>query len=288
MHPSRPQQLYNRQQIQQFDNVKYLTSYNYEPEITIKLKDDNSVFIIAYKDFTDITIGNDETIKLEKIEDVFNYIDFDSIVEIEGDIDFEFPVKVQSIVHNGDLWIDPVSPKQAINKYKKTNNLFRNISLFCMLITFPYFIITILNRESFDKSVIIACSGAGISVVLLMIILTIFDIKRNKLLKKYYGTVSEEDKSIAIELLDKIKVVDNNEYDFFDLFHYDIDDLMVKQSLELLIKGKKVYIGVYDPIKIIEQEIKNNNDNKYNDIEFNNYIFELVKLLERNLCDIQR
>ena len=196
-------------------------------------------------------------------------------------------MKVQSIVHNGDLWIDPVSPKQAINKYKKTNNLFRDISLFCILITFPYFIITILNRESFDKSVIIACSGAGISVVLLMIILTIFDIKRNKLLKKYYGTVSEEDKSIAIELLDKIKVVDNNDYDFFDLFHYDTDDLMIEQSLKLLINGKKVYIGVYDSIKIIEQEIINNNaDNKYNDIEFNNYIFELVKLLERNLCDI--
>ena len=81
--------------------------------------------------------------------------------------------------------------------------------------------------------------------------------------------------------------MDNNKYDFFDLFHYDTDDLMVKQALKLLIKGKKVYIGAYDLIKIIEQEIKNNNDdNKYNDIEFNNYIFELVKLLERNLCDI--
>ena len=55
----------------------------------------------------------------------------------------------------------------------------------------------------------------------------------------------------------------------------------------LLIKGKKVYIGIYDPIKIIEQELINNNtDNKYNDIEFNEYILELVKLLERNLCDI--
>ena len=62
---------------------------------------------------------------------------------------------------------------------------------------------------------------------------------------------------------------------------------MIEQSLKLLINGKKVYIGVYDSIKIIEQEIINNNaDNKYNDIEFNNYIFELVKLLERNLCDI--
>ena len=62
---------------------------------------------------------------------------------------------------------------------------------------------------------------------------------------------------------------------------------MVKQALELIIKGKKVYIGIYEPIKIIEQELlTNNTNNKYNDIEFNNYIIELVKLLERNLCDI--
>ena len=62
---------------------------------------------------------------------------------------------------------------------------------------------------------------------------------------------------------------------------------MVEQSLKLLIKGKKVYIGAYDPIKTIEQELlTNKTDNKYTDTEFNEYILELVKLLERNLCDI--
>ena len=269
------------------NNVKYLISYDYEPEITIRLKDDSSVFIIAYKDFTEITIGNDETIKLEKIEDVFNYIDFDSIVEIEGDIDFEFPVKVQSIVHNGDLWIDAVSPKQVINKYKKQIAVFSITYLIGFLLVFAYFLITILNCETFDISAIIACSVFGGSIGIIMIFFSVFDIRRSKLLKKYYGTVSEEDKAIAKGLLENIKIVDNNEYDFFDLFHYDTDDLMVKQSLKLLIKGKKVYIGAYDPIKTMEQEIINNNaDNKYNDIEFNNYIFELVKLLERNFCDI--
>ena len=50
-------------------------------------------------------------------------------------------------------------------------------------------------------------------------------------------SLSEEDKIIAKELLDKIKIVDNNKYDFFDLFHYDTDDLMVKQALELLMKS---------------------------------------------------
>lgn len=268
------------------NNVKYLTLYNYEPEITIRLKDDSSVFVNAYKDFVDITIGNDDAIKLEKIEDVFNYIDFDSIVEIEGDINFEFPVKVQSIVHNGDLWIDADSPKQVISRFKKELLIFRIILVTVVMIAFACLLIIITQNEKFDLEDIIVCSTFGGITVLSMIFFTIYDIRRNKLLKKYYGTVSEEDKIIAKELLDKIKIVYNNEYDFFDLFRYDIDDLMVKQSLKLLIKGKKVYIGVYDPIKIIEQEIKNNNDNKYNDIEFNNYILELVKLLERNLCDI--
>lgn len=269
------------------NNVKYLISYDYEPEITIRLKDDSSVFIIAYKDFTDITIGNDETIKLEKIEDVFNYIDFDSIVEIEGDIDFEFPIEVQSIVHNGDLWIDADSPKQVINRFKKELLIFRIILVTVVMIAFACLLIIITRNESFDLEDIIVCSIFGGITVLSMIFFTIYDIRRNKLLKKYYGIVSEEDKNIAKKLLDKIKVVDKNEYDFFDLFHYDTNDLMVKQALELIIKGKKVYIGIYDPIKIIEQELINNNaDNKYNDIEFNEYILELVKLLERNLCDI--
>ena len=269
------------------NNVKYLISYDYEPEITIRLKDDSSVFIIAYKDFIDITIGNDETIKLGKIEDVFNYIDFDSIVEIEGDIDYEFSIETQSIVVDGELWIDAVSPKQVINKYKKQHTVFRLIMMVYLMILLAYYIITILKCETFDISAIIACSVFVGSIGIIIGFFALFDVKRNKLLKKYYGTVSEEDKAIAKGLLENIKIVDNNEYDFFHLFHYDTNDLMVKQSLKLLIKGKKVYIGAYDPIKTIEQELLTNNaDNKYNDIEFNNYIIELVKLLERNLCDI--
>ena len=114
------------------NNVKYLISYDYEPEITIRLKDDSSLFVIAYKDCVDITIGNDETIKFKKIEDVFNYIDFDSIVEIEGDIDFEFPIEVQSIVRKGDLWIDAVSPtqEQSIPNNIIINNKLTNLNFF--------------------------------------------------------------------------------------------------------------------------------------------------------------
>ena len=39
-------------------------------------------------------------------------------------------------------------------------------------------------------------------------------------------------------------------------------------------------------IEINGVDFDDDEDNKYNDIEFNNYIIELVKLLERNICDI--
>ena len=63
-------------------NLKNLVSYDYEPEITIKLKNNNSVFIVAYKDYTDITVESNETIRIEKVEDLFNLIDFDSVTKI--------------------------------------------------------------------------------------------------------------------------------------------------------------------------------------------------------------
>ena len=86
-------------------------------------------------------------------------------------------------------------------------------------------------------------------------------------------------------LLEKISVLDKNEHDFYDILRCDIEDAVTLQILKLLIKGKKVHIDLYKPIKIIEQEIINNKE-KYIDEEFNDFIFELVTLLENNLCDI--
>lgn len=69
------------------------------------------------------------------------------------------------------------------------------------------------------------------------------------------------------------------------MLHYDTEDVEISQALKLLAKGKKIYIGLYQDIKSIEQEIIANRD-KYTDEEFNNFIFELVPLLENNCCDI--
>lgn len=63
------------------------------------------------------------------------------------------------------------------------------------------------------------------------------------------------------------------------------EDIPIKQILKNLSKGKKIYIDLFEPIKVIEKEIQSNKE-KYSDEDFNLFIFELVLLLESNLCDI--
>ena len=105
-----------------------------------------------------------------------------------------------------------------------------------------------------------------------MLGITLFEIKRKKIIKKYYGIVLEEDKLIAKQLLEEIDVLDN-EYDFFDKFKFDEEEVVVEQCLKLVVKGKKVYKGLSDIIFDINNEIKNNNiDNRYSDIKYNKYI----------------
>lgn len=268
-------------------NLKYLISYGYEPEVTITLKSNERIFLVAYETHIDLSTEFGETTTLHNVEDIFAYICFEDILEMEGDIDFEFPIQCQSIVVDERLWIDSVLPKQVISKFKTKFSVVRGFSVNCLMVIFIYFMTTISNTDSFDTSAIIACSVLGGFIIVMMIFFTIYDSRRNKIIKKYYGVVSEEDKQIASQLLDKISIVDHNEYDFYDLFRYDLGSSDIEASLKLLIKGKKIYIDSYEPIKAIEQELLYNNmDNKYNDIEFNEYIFEFVKLLERNLCDL--
>ena len=173
----------------------------------------------------------------------------------------------------------------TIKRYKKQHALFMNIGAIYLVVALTYVVITILNSETFDTKAIIACSIFAGSTVVFMIMFTVFDTKRNNIIRKYYGEVSKADQEKAQSLLEKMSVVDKNEYDFFDVLHYDDEDVAISQALKLLAKGKKIYIGLYQDIKSIEQEIIANKD-KYTDEEFNNFIFELVPLLENNCCDI--
>lgn len=269
------------------ENLKYLISYNCEPEITLKLSNNDSVFLIAYKEFIELTISNGNNIKIFFVEDIFNHINFESIIEIESCIDFEFPAETQSVVVEDKLWFDTITPKQVIKKFNRKMSIYRFIILLTSMIALSFLVISIFRKDTLGYKLIIPFIIFGLDVIISLLFFTVHDIKRENIIKKYYGQVTEKDKQLAKKLLKKVSIVDKNEYDFFDLFRYSVEDLPVNQVLKLLMKGKKVYIGFYISIKEIEQELLLNNANdKYNDVEFNNYIFELIELLERNLCDL--
>ena len=268
------------------DNINYLVKYNYEPEITIILKNDKKIFLIAYKEWIDLTLPFDEVIKLSRIEELFNYIDFNEVVEIYDAIDHRFPIETQSIIVDNELWIDGELPKDVFKKYKKHFSIYKWIMVLSTIVLFAYTLITVSNANKFDLPVIIACSVFVFSVIIIMLGITLFEKKRNEIIKKYYGIVLEEDKLIAKQLLEEIDVLDN-EYDFFDKFKFDEEEMGVKQCLKLVVKGKKVYKGLSDIIFDINNEIKNNNiDNKYSDIKYNKYIENFCNLIERNNVDI--
>ena len=246
---------YNKQLF--IDNINYLVKYNYEPEITIILKNDKKIFLIAYKEWIDLTLPSDEVIKLSRIEELFNYIDINEVVEIYDDIDHRFPIETQSIIVDNELWIDGELPKDVFKKYKKHFSVYQCTMILYVIGLLIYVVATVLNANKFDLLVIIACSVFVFSVIIIMLGLTLFEIKRKKIIKKYYGIVLEEDKLIAKQLLEKIDVLDN-EYDFFDKFKFDEEEMGVKQCLKLVVKGKKVYKGLSDIIFYFIVNIKNN------------------------------
>ena len=268
------------------DNVNYLVKYECEPEITIILINGEEYFLIAYKEFIDLTLPSDEVIKLSRIEELFNYIDINEVVEIYDDIDHRFPIETQSIIVDNELWIDGELPKDVFKKYEKHFSIYKWIMVLSTIVLVAYTLITVSNANKFDLPVIIACSVFVISIILGMLGLTLFEVKRKNIIKKYYGLVSEEDKLMAKQLLEEIKILDN-EYDFYNLFHFDEEEVVIEQCLKLIIKGRKVYKGFSDIIFDIDNEIKNNNtDNKYSDIKYNKYIEDFCGLMDRNNVDI--
>mgnify|MGYP003291641654 FL=1 len=275
---------YNKQLF--IDNINYLVKYDYEPELTIILKNEENIFLIAYKEWIDLTLPSDEVIKLSRIEELFNYIDINEVVKIYDAIDHRFPIETQSIIVDNKLWIDGELPKDVFKKYKKHFSVYQCTMILYVIGLLIYVVATVSNANKFDLPVIIACSVFVISIILSMLGITLFEIKRKKIIKKYYGIVLEEDKLIAKQLLEEIDVLDN-EYDFFDKFKFDEEEVVVKQCLKLVVKGKKVYKGLSDIIFDINNEIKNNNiDNKYSDIKYNKYIENFCNLIERNNVDI--
>ena len=146
------------------NNLTYLTRYDYEPEVTVKLKNHDTIFIVAYKDFVDITMG-ESTVKLSKVEEILDYVNFDNVVEMECDtINLQLPVQSQSIVVDGKLCIRPY-PTELVRKYKKQTSLFALIVTPISLVMLVCLVIAALNV---DKYVTFA------TVVFILMLLVLF------------------------------------------------------------------------------------------------------------------
>lgn len=75
------------------NNVKYINSYGVDEEISLFDKNGDEYFIIACKDFVEFYDKDDNYLKLNNIDDLFEFINIDDIVEISGAIDYSKDVK---------------------------------------------------------------------------------------------------------------------------------------------------------------------------------------------------
>ena len=172
--------------------------------------------------------------------------------------------------------------KNKIESFKKTDALYKNVSSVAMIGAVLYFIISILMNDTFNTNVIISLVVFVVVVGLLLLFGILLGKKRNKLIAEYYGTVSDEDKQKAIALLEKVNSV-NKVYYYYDGPNPKTIDLSL--PLKQIACGKKVFVGTYEPIKALEQEMHLDKE-KHADEESNGFIFELVALIESNLSEI--
>ena len=114
--------------------------------------------------------------------------------------------------------------------------------------------------------------------------MTIFDIKRYKLLDEVFGKVDDADKEIAKNLLYRIKEADIEEFSFLNYEdELEHESSQLKSCLKQIIKGHKIYFGLVKVYFELFEEIKDKVDSfTPNDMLEYKYLTELIPLLERN------
>ena len=141
----------------------------------------------------------------------------------------------------------------AIESFKKLDAFYKNASSAAMIAAVIYFIISILVNDTFNTNVIISIVVFCIVAVLLLVFSILLGKKRNRLIEEYYGTVSDEDKQKAIALLQKLDTINGKVYYYYDGPNVRTIDLTL--PLKQIAGGKKVYVGTFEPIKALEEEM---------------------------------
>lgn len=137
-----------------------------------------------------------------------------------------------------------------------------------------------------------------------MILGTIQDIIRSKLIKKHYGIVTEEDSKLAKELLSKIDEYAQELYQLEELllpYYKDESGFKIAESLgrrRARIKKKITYYRLVEAIKKIKKfhkvyidEIENiimlkPSADTLGSLNFSQFINDVINLLNKNYCEI--
>ena len=125
-----------------------------------------------------------------------------------------------------------------ILKYKKASNIFRITLILGAISLGAYHIISLINSKEFFGHAMISTILFYSFVVVALIFMTIFDIKRYKLLDEVFGKVDDADKEIAKNLLCRIKEVGIGEFSFLN---YEDADVWASAIEALCRQDKKVY-----------------------------------------------
>ena len=170
----------------------------------------------------------------------------------------------------------------AIENFKKTDAFYKNASSIAMIGAVLYFIISILMNDTFNLNVIISIIVFVAVAGLLLLFSILLGKKRNRLIEEYYGRVSEEDKQQAIDLLERVGAVTKAYYYYEGPNVRTIDFTL---PLKQIAGGKKVYVGILEPIKALAEEMHTDRE-KHPDEESNGIIFDIVALIENNTSEI--
>lgn len=176
---------------------------------------------------------------------------------------------------------------KQVERYKKIMFYFRLITVPLAILLLIGMLIVVLRNNDFGTDDLVAIIVFGTFTLLMIGMFTFLDSYRYRIIKKQYGSVSEEDKTIAKDLLLRIDDLYQNEYEFLDHPQFQEYEESCKIILKQLIKGRKVYKGLFEPF-VNAQEIINNMEEKEREKypTYNNYLGKLVEITLRNQSDI--
>ena len=174
-----------------------------------------------------------------------------------------------------------------VKKYKKIIKYFKVVSVPFVIVMLIGFLIVILSDDHFGNDDLIAIIVFSTVTIIFIGLFIYLDAYRYRIVDKYFGKVTEEDKKIAQNLIVDLDDLYRNEYEFLShpQFHeYEASCLVI---LKQITKGHKVYKGLMAPYFEIQRIISTMNKDEVMKYElYNSYLLRLVELFSRNQSDI--